>query len=357
MMNRFFTAAACSLLFMFSLLPGGLQAAQSSLPSQASNTATEKITGISKPAKPVGHRKEISVFVLSTDGRYALTGDEDENNFLWDLKTGTLIRTVGKPEAVRLEVVAAGFSPDASTLLWARYRKHMPVLWDVKSGRRLGVLSSKDQGHLAEIVSLAFSGDGQYVATGDVQGTIVLWNMKDRTPVRKFKAHAGRVGTLAFIPGRPEFVSAGDDGAVKLWVVERSPEFMLKEPGPGVTALAVSADGSVIYAASSDGSVRAWNAALRNLRGTLMFDNRQIDGIAVSPTGDFIALAQEDESILVWNIHKSKLVWKKKLDDSALQVTFSPDGMSLFTSGGDNWVREWESSSGRLIRKFAGVGE
>ncbi len=297
------------------------------------------------------------MFALSPDGRSAVTGDEDENNFLWDVKTGALIRTMAKQDQMPVRVVAASFSPDASQLLWARYRKHMPVLWDLKNGKRLGVFSSKEKGHQSEVVTLTISSDGKYVATGDSQGTIVLWNMKERTPVRKFKAHAGKVGFLTFIPGRAEFVSAGDEGAVRLWMVARSLVSELKAPGTGVTALAVSADGAMVYAASGDGVVRGWNAALRSLRGSITFDNRQINGIAISPEGDFLALAAEDEAVLVWNIRESKVAWKKMMDKSALQVRFSPDGRSLFTSGGDNWVREWEASSGRFVGKFAGAGE
>lgn len=343
---------------MFLIYTSFVQAAVPVPPATNSNNAADNPAAISKPINTAGHLKEISVFALSADGRYAITGDENQNNYLWDVTAGALIHPVGTPEpSSRIRVVAAGFSPDTSTLLWVRFRKHMPVLWEVKSGKRLGVLSSKDKGHLSEVVSLAFSGDGKYVATGDIQGTIVLWNMKDRTPVRRFKAHAGKVGFLSFIPGRAEFVSSGDDGAVRLWMVARSLVTNLKEAGPGVTAMTVSSDGSVLYAAFDDGAVRGWNVSLRSVRGTIRFEDRQINSISISPDGDLMALAEEDESILVWKIHESKVAWVNKLDNSALQVKFSPDGKTLFTSGGDNWVREWEASSGRFVRKFAGAGE
>jgi WD40 repeat protein len=356
MMSRYFTVAVYLIFFTALLCPSFLNAAETT-PTKSSTNAVEKTAVMAKPVNAAGHNKEISVFALSPDGRFALTADQEENNFLWDVKTGTLIRKILQPDPVRNGIVTARFSPDASTLLWARYRKFMPVVWDIKSGKRLGVLSSKDTGHLAEVVSMAFSGDGRHVATGDLQGYVVLWNLSDRTPIRKFKAHSGRVNALAFIPGRTEFVSAGDDGAMKLWMVARPLVTNLKETGPAITAVAVSADGAVVYAASADYKVRAWNVALRTLRSTLTFNNRQINSIAVSTDGDFIALAEESESVLVWNVHESKVAWQQKLDNSALKTIFSPDGRSLFTSGGDNWIREWEASSGKLVRKFGGLGE
>lgn len=309
--------------------------------------------------QPLGHIKEISLFEISRDGRYALTGDMDQNNFLWDLKSGALLRGIGKPEQVRIWVVAAGFSPDSSTLLWARFRKNMPVFWDVKSGKRVGVLASKENGHKAEIVSLAFSDDGRYVATGDMLGTVILWNVKDKSVVWRISAHSGQVNHLVFIPGRGELASAGADGAVTLWSVESSRRLAaLLSPSDGlVSSLTVSANGSVLYAASDNMAVKGWNIPLRTVRTTISINDRPISSIAVSPSGDLLAVVDEDFSVLVWNIHENRVVWKKELDDSALSAVFSPDGRYLYTSGGDNWIREWEVSSGQLVRKFGGVVE
>lgn len=357
-MSRIITTTVCVLLTLTMYPLSELPAAELS-PVPAPKPALEKPVKPVINEHPVGHRKEISVFALSRDGRYALTGDEDENNFLWDVKSGKLIRENGKPEPVRLWVVSAAFSPDAATLVWSRFRKHMPVLWDVKSGKRLGVLASTENGHKAEVVSLAFSDDGGYVASGDMQGMIVVWNMKDRSVVRRIKAHAGEVKQIAFIPGGNEFASAGMDGALYLWSIESNSALtaLLKPSEDLVTSLTVSANGSVLYASSDNQSVKGWNVPLRTLRSTISFQGRLINNIAVSPDGDLLAVIEEDQSLVLWNIRESKTAWRNELADSALLARFAPDGKTMFTTGGDNWIREWDVSSGRLLRKFGGVVE
>ncbi|MBC7961781.1 MAG: WD40 repeat domain-containing protein [Steroidobacteraceae bacterium] len=357
-MNRFFATIVHTFLVL-ALFPFAVACAAELTVPAGSKLTPEQASQPVKEIQPSGHRREISVFALSRDGRYALTGDADENNFLWDLKSGKLLREIGKPDQLRLRVLAAAFSPDSSTLLWARFRKHMPLLWDVKSGKRLGVLASKVNGHKAEIVSLAFSDDGRYAATGDMQGMVILWSMKDRSLLRRIKAHAGEVNQLVFVPGGGELASAGMDGAVRLWGVEKNEPLatLLNPSDVPITALAVSADGSVMYAASEDMTVKGWNVPLRTLRTTISFKDRQINGIAVSPAGDLLAVIEEDNSVLLWNIRENRVAWRNELDESAMSARFSPEGASLYTAGGDNWIREWQVSSGKLIRKFGGVVE
>jgi WD40 repeat protein len=119
--------------------------------------------------------------------------------------------------------------------------------------------------------------------------------------------------------------------------------------------LAVSADGLLLYAAREDMTVKGWMVSSRNLRSTLNFNNRQINSIALSPDNGLMALAEENESVLLWNIREGKMVWKSELNSSATRVLFSPDGEKLYSSGGDNWIREWDVKTGHLRKKFGGM--
>lgn len=356
-MRQFLTATACFLVTLAMYPHTKIEAAESQTPVPSA-TSGAAIADPAKQGQPVGHHKEISVFSLSRDGRFALTGDDQENNYLWDVKSGKLIREVGTPDPVRIWVVASAFSPDSSTLVWSRFRKQTPVVWDVKSGKKLAVLKSSENGHKSDVIALAYSDDGQYIASGDMHGVVVVWSFKERSVVRRYKAHEGEVSQIVFIPGSREFATAGMDGAIYLWSPARDQALasLLKPSNDIVTSLSVSPDGNVLYAASgSQTTVRSWNVQRRTQRSTISFNDRLINNIAVSPDGKYLAVVEEDQSLMLWNMRESKPDWKVDLPDSALNASFSPDGKSLYTSGGDNWVREWDVTSGRLIRKFAGA--
>ncbi|MDD2364986.1 MAG: hypothetical protein PHN84_02360 [Desulfuromonadaceae bacterium] len=356
-------------LFIIALLPlsAPLYVMAEDLSVSFTPVAEDKIV---KPAKITqsstvnlkdnGHLKEITLFTISNDGRLGLTGDEDENVFIWNIMNGELVRKLGASDRFKIRLTSAAFSPESSQVLWSRDFKIMPVLWDVESGRRLAVFSSRANGHNAPVIAVKFSKDGRYVATGDKEGFVVVWNRTARTVVSSFKAHSGEAMFIFFIPESNELVTAGSDGAVRLWdpTSTSEPLATLLEPSDdSVTALTGSVNGEYIYAALDNMTVKGWTVSSRSLRSTQHFNDRQINSIALSPDGDFMAIAEENESILMWSVRESKVAWEAQLDKSAIQLFFSSDGKQLFSSGGDRWIRKWDSASGRLLKKFGGASE
>jgi WD40 repeat protein len=68
--------------------------------------------------------------------------------------------------------------------------------------------------------AVAFSPDGQTVASGGVDGKVVVWNVEKGPPIQVVAAHGDEVTGLAF--SRPDgrlLASASYDGTVRLWDV------------------------------------------------------------------------------------------------------------------------------------------
>jgi WD40 repeat protein len=65
------------------------------------------------------------------------------------------------------------FSPDGQTLATASHDGSI-ILWDVASRKPLG---EPLRGHKNEVMGLAYSRDGYTLATGDMDGTIMVWDV------------------------------------------------------------------------------------------------------------------------------------------------------------------------------------
>ncbi|KAI0167064.1 WD40 repeat-like protein [Hypoxylon sp. FL1284] len=76
------------------------------------------------------------------------------------------------------------------------------------------------QGHVADILCVAASQDGQFVVTGGADKRLIVWDAKSLKPRRVFAHHRDAVTGLAFRRGTNQLYSASRDRTVKVWSLD-----------------------------------------------------------------------------------------------------------------------------------------
>ncbi len=190
-------------------------------------------------------------------------------------------------------------------------------------------------------------------------------NAKPPAGVRvEFSGHFGMVWSVAWSPNGQYIATGGGDGQVRIWdAAEQKTLTTYRGHHSCVYALAWSADSRLIASGDVYGEVHVW----RVLNGTrIQSTQRSITGngknggivsegkpgMAFSPDGKEIAYAEEPPRRVVrWSIPENKIIWSE--EQTAYLVRYSPDGKKLVTAGFDGQLSVWDLESNTKLLNLA----
>lgn len=205
---------------------------------------------------------------------------------------------------------------------------------------------------LSNILSLAFSPDGKFLATSDTDFEIRLWRRANCEQVLSCKGHTSWVWSVAFSPDGQTIASGGDDQTVRLWDVATGQCLNILQGHTNyVRSVAYSPDGQIIASSSDDSSVRLWDVGTGQCLKILQGHTNRVWSVAFSPDGQTLASGSSDSSVRLWSTKTDQCVKILQGHISLVwSVAFSPDGQTLASGSSDSSVKLWDAYTGQCLK-------
>jgi WD40 repeat protein len=117
------------------------------------------------------------------------------------------------------------------------------------------------EGHRGPLTSLEYSPDGKYLASGDYQRDIFVWNLATKSiQIQGWVFHTAKVNSIAWSPDSLHIVSGSLDGNLFVWSVEDpSKRIQVKDAHRGGVNVVLWLDNNTAASAGQDATVKTWS--------------------------------------------------------------------------------------------------
>jgi WD40 repeat protein len=212
------------------------------------------------------------------------------------------------------------------------------------------------------IHSLGFSPDGNYLASGDFNSDILVWDARTHQLQSILTGHTNWVQAVTYHPVRPLLASGSYDYTVKLWDLSTGECLKtLAEHTQGVCSVAFSPDGEILASGSDDCTLKLWDVDSGECLNSLQDRANpalDIKSVAFSPDGRIVASGIADGTIQLWHIQDSShgTYWQTLAGHQSWiwSLVFSPDGKLLASGSDDATVKLWDLATGECLHTFVG---
>ena len=294
------------------------------------------------------------------DGDY-LAASRGNQIFMYHVPGKMLIGRLTDPEMVKSGaydrpgvahfdlVQSLAFSPDGQWIASGGYRT--VKLWKRRDGVRQDELPKAE----SAVLAMDRSNDGGLLAVAEENGKIQLIDLATGKITHTLAGHEGAVNDVSFSSDASQLVSGGADETYRIWSTADGKEVaQVATPSP-VTAITFAAEDKQVVTAEEDNVIRTWAVdapggeeptPLKELKG----HSAAITDLAVMPGGTtHIVSASQDASVRRWDVNGGNMLRQFAHGGPVVAVAVRADGKRIASVSDNGSCKLWDADNGRQI--------
>jgi WD40 repeat protein len=278
-----------------------------------------------------GHEHGAHCVSWSHDGQYVASGGQDGQVKIWNAASGELLHSMHAGSAW---VERVAFAPAAPLLVSAAGRQLK--LWNVQ-----GECVREYPVHPSTISDIQWQPGAEFL-TSACYGQLATFNTKSAEPVKAFR-WKGSILTVAWSPDGNYVATGNQDASVHFWYRKSGKDLEMSGYPAKVRELAWDA-GSRYLATGGGSSIAVWDCGGKGPAGTRPIELQQhevlISALEYRPHGELLASGCEGGRVCLWRPGKDALPLQTlDIDASVTQVRWAPNGKTLAVSSASGLVR------------------
>jgi hypothetical protein len=248
---------------------------------------------------------------------------------VFDITTGERIITVGSGQEFD-SALGSDLSPDQTRIAFGGPSKVLKV-FSTKDGSVL----FKMKKHTDWVTAVAFSPNGEWLASADRNGGVVIWDADNGLEIHTLAGHRSAVNALAWRPDSKVLASVSEDGSAKVWEIQEGKQVKTWNPhAGGALSIGYTHDGRTVTC-GRDNQVTAWTPDGGKLK-SLEFTNELPVRVTFTHDGARVVASDWTGHVTVWDTKSGKRVGELAANPPTIaeQIAAAQGRLSELQNGG-----------------------